>query len=76
MTKREYLEDWFYKRGYWKTNIDAMDDVEITNNYCGACENCGGCPFTNDCPPLGKNEIREWIHNGNVNYVYNIDYTI
>lgn len=62
MTKREYLEDWFYNRGYWKTDIDAMGDTEITENFCDEQNGCIECPFANDCPPVDDDEICEWIH--------------
>lgn len=62
MTKRECMAEWFYNRGYWKTDIDAMGDTEITENFCDAQDDCVGCQFANDCPPIGDDEICEWIH--------------
>lgn len=62
MTKREYLEEWFYKHGYWKTDVDVMSDEEITDKFCDTREDCMGCPFIDDCPPLDEDEICEWIH--------------
>ena len=76
MTKREYLEDWFYNCGYWKTDIDAMSDTKIINKFCEMQKGeCVECPFINDCPPFDDDEICEWIHDEciNVEEVNNIN---